>query len=152
MRILVAAGESNSLTTLVGSFEQFGAVDIVQDGRAAVVACINANQTSRPYHLVFLGQRLAVLKEEDVIEMIRVYEEDAVAGKTPVTFCCVSDNSADWQQSHQARYGSDRNTHFYPEPANSFAVMSLLKIIANQLGEFKPKPLSQYRPVKSLYA
>jgi hypothetical protein len=151
MRILIAAGESQSIQAASGDFRNFGAVDTVQDGREAVLAYINASQTGNPYHIVFIGYDLPNIAEAEVLDMLWYYDQEHHRLAGGLVVCCVSTDSQ-WEKQHQARFGNDTRVHFYSEPASAFALTSLVKITANELGEFKPKMIVRRHPSGGIYA
>jgi hypothetical protein len=150
MRILVAAGESQSMRAASADFSNFGSVDTVHNGREAMLAYINASQSGSPYHMVFIGYHVQDIGEFELLEMVRYYDQEHGQLAGGVVICCISTDSL-WEKRHQARFGNDAHTHFYSEPASAFTLTSLVKITSNWLGEFKPQTVIRRHPSGGIY-
>lgn len=134
MKLLIAAPVSSSLSSLTSHFEEFGTVDRVKSGRDAVLACINAIQTRTPYDLVCLEPEPGAVDMRDALLMIRAYEEDHGQATRKTAICYIFDDTFD-QQQYRSRFGQDSKTYFFAAPVSCFALLSLIKIAANEAGE-----------------
>ncbi len=151
MRLLVAAGESQSIYAASSDFRNFGSVDTVHDGREAVLTYINTSQAGRHYHAVFIGHTLQKISEIEVVNMLRYYDRQHRELAAGALICCVSiDNQ--WKMDHQIRFSDDTRTIFYNEPATTSELTGVLKITANKMGEFKPQATIRRHPFGGIYA
>jgi CheY-like chemotaxis protein len=135
MRILIADDAVNQvlISQVLARLARYGCIDIVQNGRAAVLAYVNTATKGAFYDLVILDQHLTVLDGFASVEMIRAYEsEHRTFGKR--TMACVICSDPLCQEQYEMRYGTDERTHLFSKPASLAILETLAGSVVAELG------------------
>lgn len=153
MRILIADGEVSQVLSsqMLAKLAKYGSIDIVQNGRAAVLAYVNSVSRGVFHDLIILDRNLTVLDGFAAVEMIRMYESDHRATGKRTMICVISDDDSSCQQ-HEVRYGQDERTHLLRKPANLELLESLADCVAAERGLISQTnfaPMSMKQPVSS---
>jgi CheY-like chemotaxis protein len=130
MRILIAddAVSQVLISQVLVGLARYGSIDIVQNGRAAVLAYVNIASKGAFYDLIILDQHLAVLDGFATVAMIRTYEsKHCTFGKR--TMACVMCSEPLSQQQYEKRYGADERTHLLCKPAS----LAILETVAGSV-------------------
>lgn len=136
MRILIADNGACRVsgTQMIAKLARYGSVDVVQNGRDAVLAYVNNGSRGVSYDLVILDQHLRVLDAFEAVAMIRAYESEHKMCDEFVTVCVVSGDEYT-QQQYETHCAQDERIHLLREPVNLDFVESLAGSVAAGLGK-----------------
>jgi CheY-like chemotaxis protein len=135
---------SQMLTTLA----KYGSVNVVQNGREAVLAYVNTIATRGAfYDLIILDKNLTVVDGFATVDMIRAYEsEHRKSGKRTVV--CVISSDDGCPEHYEIRFCKDDRSHLLHKPVNLVLLESLASAVAAELEvkrrtSYMPKRLRQ---------
>lgn len=146
MRILIANDEVSLVLSspLPARLAEYGSIDIVQNGRAAVITYVNSASKGAFYDLIVVDHHLTVLDGFAVVDMIRMYEAEHRTSGKRTTVCFISGDNSCHQQC-EVRYGLDEQTHLLHKPANLDLLESLAVSIAAEGERLRLDPLVPMR-------
>lgn len=140
MRILIVDNKvCDALSSqLFTKLAEFGSVDIVQNGRDAVLAYVKSSYKGFFYDFVVLEQDLALQDGFETHDMIRAFESEHRTSGKKTTVCVLCSDTVCQQQHHGARYDNNLQTHLLAKPVNLDLLHSLAVSAANGY-EFKSR-------------
>lgn len=136
MRILIAHDEVSQVLSspLPAKLAKYGSIDIVQNGRAAVIAYVNSAAKGAFYDLIVVDQQLTVLDGFAAVDMIRLYEtEHRKSGKR--TMVCVISGDESCSDQREVSCSRDDRTQLLRKPTNLDLLESLAVSIAAERDE-----------------
>ena len=131
MRILIADDEICRVlrSQMFEMLTRYGSVDVVQNGRDAVISYVKNGANGVFYDLLVLDQHLDVLNGFAIVEMVRTFESDFRRAGMRTMICVFCSDDAVPQQ-YEIRHGKDDRTRILCKPVN----LAVLESLAGSLG------------------
>ena len=147
MRILVTDNKVDRIqdSQMLAALAKCGSVDIVHNGRDAVIAYVNTIAKGTFYDLIVMDHHTSVLDGFAAVEMIRMYElEHRKTGKP--TMVCVISSAVICQHHFEERFGKDQRTHLLQKPVKPDLIAFLAGSVAAEL-EMESVPVCKRKSV-----